>query len=168
MHSQTAVTYQDLPLTTLLSQALVAFVIELDNEFEERTPHWTTEFGGQKHSAWLTSAAMFSSCLEWLPDEGLSIRELEARARTHTNVDGMRRWGLITVRPDGLRGKASGPQSKWLLRPTLAGKVAAGMWWPLFAEIEQRWRGRFGGTAVDELREALWELARPTDLELPD
>ena len=31
-----------MPLPTLLSQVLVAFTIELDNEFERRLPHWIT------------------------------------------------------------------------------------------------------------------------------
>ena len=168
MRSKTAGDHRQLQLTTLLSQVLVAFVIELDNAFEARMPHQTTDFGGQKGSPWLISAAMYSNCLKWLPDEGLSLRELERRARTHTNVDGMRRWGWITVRPDGLRGKASGPQSKWILRPTVFGKWAERIWRPLFAEIEGRWRGRFGELEMNGLREALWELARQTEWELPD
>jgi hypothetical protein len=32
-------------LFALLSQALVAFTIEFDNEFEHRSPHATTDFG---------------------------------------------------------------------------------------------------------------------------
>jgi hypothetical protein len=168
MRSRTGIKNLGVPLPTLLSQALVAFVIELDNEFEERMPHWTTDFGGLKGSPWLTSAAMYSNCLAWLPDEGVSIRELERRARTHTILEGMRRWGYITVRPDGLKGKASEPQSKWVIRATLAGKMAAGIWAPLFAEIEQRWRGRFGEGTVEGLRGGLWEMARQSDWELPD
>jgi hypothetical protein len=33
------------PLPTLLSQALVAFITEFDNEFERRMPHRTTNHG---------------------------------------------------------------------------------------------------------------------------
>ncbi|MGB7741631.1 MAG: hypothetical protein WBL41_02645 [Terracidiphilus sp.] len=33
------------PLSTLLSQALVAFIIEFDNEFEHQAPHRTTNRG---------------------------------------------------------------------------------------------------------------------------
>lgn len=36
-----------LPLSSLVSQALVAFTIELDNEFEHRSPHFTTDSGGE-------------------------------------------------------------------------------------------------------------------------
>jgi hypothetical protein len=111
---------------------------------------------------------MYSNCLKWLPDEGLTLRELERRARTQTVLHGVARWGWVTLRPDGLRGKPSGPQSKWVLRPTLAGKMGVGIWRPLFAEIEGRWEGRFGEAAVDGLRSALWEVARQTEWDLPD
>jgi hypothetical protein len=36
---------QRLPLTALLSQVLVAFTIEFDNEFERQMPHRTTRHG---------------------------------------------------------------------------------------------------------------------------
>jgi hypothetical protein len=34
-----------LPLPTLLSQSLVAFMTEFDNEAERRIPHYTTRHG---------------------------------------------------------------------------------------------------------------------------
>ena len=36
------------------------------------------------------------------------------------------------------------------------------MWRPLAAEVEQRWRERFGDPAIDELRQALSSVADPT------
>ena len=43
-----------LPLSTLLSQALVAFTIEFDNEFEHQMPHRTTQprLPGQRIPGW--------------------------------------------------------------------------------------------------------------------
>src|SRR5580658_808460 len=38
-----------LPLSALLSQALVAFTIEFDNEFEHQAPHRTTNHGLTNH-----------------------------------------------------------------------------------------------------------------------
>ena len=44
-----------LPLPALLSQLLVAFTIEFDNEFERQTPHRTTNHGGVPGAPWLVS-----------------------------------------------------------------------------------------------------------------
>ena len=49
------------PLSTMLSQALIAFVIELDNEFEHRMPHRTTDHGPSRKMGtgpWAASVAM--------------------------------------------------------------------------------------------------------------
>jgi hypothetical protein len=45
----------------LLSQTLVAFTIELDNEFEHRMQHRTTA-GGGKRGRWLVSLVLWSNC----------------------------------------------------------------------------------------------------------
>ena len=58
-----------LSLSALLSQALVAFVIELDNEFEERMPHRTARLGsrgGPPDVPWLASMAMWANCMRYL------------------------------------------------------------------------------------------------------
>jgi methyltransferase (TIGR00027 family) len=52
-----------LPLSALLSQALVAFTIECDNEFERQMPHSTTSQGRVPGAPWLVSMAMWSNCL---------------------------------------------------------------------------------------------------------
>ena len=45
-----------LPLSALLSQALVAFTIEFDNEAERRMPHRTTNHGSTAFPGpWLVS-----------------------------------------------------------------------------------------------------------------
>ena len=99
-------------LSTLLSQALVAFTIELDNEFEHRMPHWTTCSASAPEAAirskrgreprqgpWLVSLAMYLNCMRWLGEDGVSVAELERVARTATNLDGMRRWRYVTIDP---------------------------------------------------------------------
>ena len=71
----------DLPLPTLLSQALVAFTIEFDNEFEHKMPHRTT-----KHSSgygpWLVSMAMYLNCRRFVGDDGRDRRRA-GEAGTH-------------------------------------------------------------------------------------
>jgi len=72
-----------LPLSALLSQALVAFTIEFDNEFERRTPHRTTDHGSTSGSAaapWLVSMAMWIKYLRFVPDDGITVRELARQA----------------------------------------------------------------------------------------
>jgi hypothetical protein len=91
------------PLSALLSQVLVAFTIEADNETEHRLPHRTRNHGlapdAPPGAPWLTSLLMYANCLRHLPDEGIAIGELAGRARTATNLDGMRRWGYVTFTP---------------------------------------------------------------------
>jgi hypothetical protein len=160
-----------LPLSTLLSHALVAFTVEFDNEFERRMDHRTTTHGATSGSAdapWLTSLAMWANCVEFLDEDAVTVAELERRARTHTNLDGMRRWGYVTI--DG-RGRGTGatrarPDS--LLRLTPAGLRARETWRPPPALIEQRWRERFGGVPFDRLQSSLVEIARGLEPGLPD
>ena len=88
-----------LSLASLLSHALVAFTIESDNEAEHRLPHRTTDHGASGHGdgAWLVSLVMWENCLRHVTDQPITVGELETRARTGTNLDGMRRWGYITI-----------------------------------------------------------------------
>jgi hypothetical protein len=154
------------PLPALLSQAFVALTIEVDNEAERSVPHTTTSFGatGEPQSAWLTSLAMWSNCLRGLADAGaLTVAQLEHRCRMSTNLDGMRRWGYITV--DGVGRVARGAprphaNAGSVLALTRRGCEAEAIWRPLPAVVERRWRDRFGNGAVDELRAALLAVAR--------
>jgi len=151
-----------LSLPTLLSQVLVAFTVEFDNEFERRMPHRTTH--GPKTASrggpWLVSLVMWSNCMQFIGEQGLSVGELERLARTRTNLNGMERWGYIVVEP--------GPRSSRLIRATPRGRQAQELWRPLFHAIEQRWRSRFGEGRIDQLRESLATLISRIDTELPD
>lgn len=160
-----------LPLPTLLSHALVAFTIEFDNEAERQMRHRTTRHGataGSLHAPWLVSMVMWSNCMQFVEEEGLSVRELEGRARTKTNLAGMERWGYITVGPDPGDRKAKPPRSAWLVRATAAGRKAREIWQPLFGVIEKRWRERFGIGEIEELRKELSAVAGRLDPALPE
>jgi DNA-binding MarR family transcriptional regulator len=185
-----------LPLATLLSQVLVAFTIEFDNEAERRMPHWTTNHGstnqpstsrnpptagsatsgsvtdasaiGLDHGPWLVSMAMWLNCMQFVGAEGIRVGELEKRARTHTNLHGMERWGYIVVAPDSSDRRPKPPHRVWLIRATARGRMAQEVWRPLSGEIENRWRERFGNSEILKLREELWAVLRQIDLELPD
>ena len=159
-----------LPLSALLSQALVAFTIEADNEAEHRLPHTTQDHGRSPGAAagapWLTSLAMWANCLRHVPGDGITVAGMRAAARTGTNLDGMRRWGYVTYTPDPGRGKRPRPDAIVALTP--GGRRAREVWDGVPAEIERRWRDRFGAPAVDGLRAALAAIAAELDPRLPD
>jgi hypothetical protein len=82
-----------LPLPTLLSQALVAFTVEFDNEAEHQIPHKTTDrapaSGGSRQELWLVSLVMYANCMQFIPEEGIRVIDLVRLARTKTNFPDM-------------------------------------------------------------------------------
>ena len=156
------------PLPTLLSQVLVAFTIEFDNEFEHRIPHRTTLDRGAPSppGPWLVSQVMWANFMQFVGEAGGSVRELDDLIRI-TNLGGMERWGFVVVQPDPADPAPKPPRGDWLVRPTSAGRRAQQIWQPLAAEIEQRWQGRFGKSQIGRLTQSLQELVDKLDGELP-
>jgi DNA-binding MarR family transcriptional regulator len=160
-----------LPLPALLSQVLVAFIIEFDNEFERQMPHRTTGHGrtqGQGKVPWLVSMAMWSTCMRFVTADGITVGELTRRARTGTNLAGMQRWGYITIAPDPGDTRPKPPRSGWVIRPTASGRQAQQVWLPLTGVIEERWAERFGADNMAALIESLQAVAEKLDPALPD
>jgi DNA-binding MarR family transcriptional regulator len=170
----------DLPLSALLSQALVAFTIELDNEFELRMPHRTTNFGvggpaptlsAEGHRLrrpWTVSLVMWANLLQFVDEQGVTVRELRSRAHlTRLPLAGMTRWGYVNVAPEADDQRPRTPAQDLVVTPTAAGLRAKEVWRPLVAEIEQRWQERFGVDDLDGLRESLAAIAAQLDLALP-
>ncbi len=159
-----------LSLSALLSQILVAFTIELDNEAEHRLPHRTTDHGAaaQGDGPWLVSWAMAENCLRFVSDQPVTVAELEALARTPTNLDGMRRWGYITIDGSAQRTYRGRPGPGAVLHGTARGLRARDTWLPLPGLIEQRWQDRYGPDVIRGLRGPLEQLAGQLDPGLPD
>jgi methyltransferase (TIGR00027 family) len=162
-----------LPLSALLSQALVAYTIEFDNEAEHRLPHRTTGHGGSgpgdgAPAPWLVSLAMWETCLRYVTAEPITVGDLEARARTETNLDGMRRWGYITIDGTARKVHKTRPGAAAVLRATAAGLRAREIWRPLPGFIEQRWRERLGADQISRLRDPLSSMVSRLDPGLPD
>jgi DNA-binding MarR family transcriptional regulator len=158
-------------LPTLLSQALVAFTIEFDNEAERGLPHSTTRHGstaGALHTPWLVSMAMYLNCMQFVDEKGITARELVRRARTKTNFRGMYRWGYISVRPDPEDQRPKPPKADWIVSTKPGGREAQKIWRPLLATIEQRWQQRFGADAIEELKKSLATVEGHIELDLPD
>ncbi len=142
------------PLSALLSRALVAFIIEFDNEFELRTPHRTGRFGGARPDPWLVSMVMWMRFLRFVPDEGIAARELPKR--WGLSVPETRQWGARLSKWWGY--VVPGP----IVRLTPGGRRASEVWRGLTAEIEQRWRERF------DLAPLMQALAKTAKQDLPD
>jgi hypothetical protein len=68
----------DAPLPTLLSQLLLAFTIEFDNQAEHRLPHRTTRGGASSPGCgpWLVSQAMWANFMQFVGADGVPLRVL--------------------------------------------------------------------------------------------
>jgi hypothetical protein len=147
----------EVPLTTLLSWAWVAFTIEVDNAVE-------AEGADRVGRLFRISIAMWANGLRCIGEDGITVDELRAQARAACNIGGLERWGWITVgdpgggRRDGY-GTHRGVKGGTVLHPRRAGSYARRLWPQAVADVEQRWRHRFGDAAVGCLRDAL--LAGP-------
>jgi DNA-binding MarR family transcriptional regulator len=168
----------DLPLSAFLSQMLVAFTVECDNEFEHLMPHRTTRHGrtpgAGRQAPWLISLAMWSTCLRFVPEAGIRAGELARQARvSDANMRMMLTrmadwWGYLTV---DAAAPATGGKRFWsaqLIRPTLAGQRAQAVRAPVADLVEDRWRERLGIETVDRLRRHLWAVVSRLDVVLPD
>jgi DNA-binding MarR family transcriptional regulator len=150
------------PLSVELSRLLLAFTIELDNEFERRMAATLPK------RPFRMSLVMWSNFLRFVGD-GIPVGELPAAAglpkpRVLSTLGGMERWRYVWVVPPSARkppattrdgyGSARGLRAEWVVRPTPAGLAAQGIWPVLLPEIESRWGARFGAREIAELREA--------------
>ena len=133
-------------------------------------PHTTTRQGKSTsgRGLWLTSMVMWLNCLKHLPVEGITVRELERRARTGTNLNGMMRWGYIFVAPSPLDTRIKPPTADWIVKLTAAGNAAKQAWEPLPAAIERRWEKRFGWEEIEAMRLALRTVVAELPPTLPN
>jgi len=165
----------ELPLTSLLSQALIALTIEIDNEMERRLPHVTSRHGASGVGGpWLISLAMWADFLRHLGDGQLPVLEVYRRAgldpRTVTGYLGLERWGYVLHRPDANDSRPKVPKKDWVVIPTTTGRRWHETYPDAIAAVEQRWSERHGVAAVAALRDALDARlagARPMPQYLP-
>ena len=165
-----------LALSAQLSHLLVAFTVEVDNEFERAMPHRTTRHGstaGRTDVPWLVSYPMWVHCLRYVPEDGIRADDLVRRSRLtaatmRTLVKRLAAWwGYLTVSRAGETSGRTAAAAR-AVRLSAAGQQARDVWRPVEAEIEARWRERFGAAAIGALRDALAVIAGQLDLELPD
>lgn len=157
-----------MPLSALLSQTLVAFTIEFDNEAERQIEHRTVRHGGTRGGVWLASMAMWLNCMRYAGEDLITVGEMQRLARGRTNLDGMRRWGYITLTPDPADRRSKPRQADLLIRATPRGLAAKQAWEPLTGVVEQRWRERYGADAIGRLTDSLQTIAVQQGDWLPD
>jgi DNA-binding MarR family transcriptional regulator len=175
----------DRPLSALLSQVLVAFTVEFDNEFERRM----AEAGCPGA---LLSLVVWSNLIRFLATGDVAVRDLAVQAlapkkRIESGLGCLERWRFVVLRADPqdhrpianrahpragrmLRdgwGSGRGIRSGWLVSLTEKGRKAAAIWPPLFIDIERRWEDRFGQERIANLRQALQDVVSQLDVELP-
>ncbi len=159
-----------LPLPTLLSQVLVAYTIELDNEAEHRLPHRTTREDdpeARDETPWLVSYPVWANVLRYIGSDVISVADLEARARTsRLLLGGLRRWGYVGLRsPHGESLKS--PRDDTLVRATRHAHRAGEVWRSLPAVMDERWRSRFGDEAMERLTSSLRTFFRALTIDPP-
>jgi DNA-binding MarR family transcriptional regulator len=151
-------------LATLLSQALIAFTIEHDNEFER-------QMMASPYRPFLVSMVMWSNFMRFVPTEGITVRDLSAAAGlsrpVHPSLPGMERWGYVKVERDSSDPRPKPPRGDLVVRPGLTGEKAQEIWTTLTEEIEDRWRQRFGDGAIDAVLGSLRRLTQHLDVGLP-
>jgi hypothetical protein len=173
------------PLSALLSQVLVAFTLELDDEFEKQMRE--SGYAGAS-----LSVVIWSTLMRFLagasPSVGnLAAQSLSSEKRVKFELGCLERWSFIVLeadpaderpiasRPHRLSGRllrdgwgsGRGIRSNWIVRPTAKGRRAIEIWTPLFDAIESRWLARFGSDDIGTLRISLEDIADQLDVDLP-
>jgi hypothetical protein len=149
-----------LPLTTLLSQALVALTIDIDTEIELRLPHVTSSHGSSGAGGpWLISLAMWADFLRHLGSGPLPVLEVYRRAGldapTVQGYLGLERWGYVLHGPAADDPRPKVPKKDWIVSQTANGTRWHETYPVVIADVEQRWVEHHGRTAIDHLRDAL-------------
>jgi hypothetical protein len=152
-----------LPLPTLLSHALVAMTIGLDNELEQRMGHTTTlglKRGLPAQGPWLVSWSSWANLLRFVPPEGISLQDLRAcpgvsERQLGGKSPGLIRWGYVTL-------------SGGVVRPTKDLREASETVFPCLPDlVEAKWADHLGAGEVHQLKEVLGDLLSQVDQELP-
>src|SRR5688500_6018430 len=166
-----------LPLSALLSQTLVAYTIEFDNEFEQRAPHITTLAGGggsgKWAGPWLTSQAMWTNFIRHIGDKGTPVRDIQAMAclsepAIKSRLHHLEWWRYLTFAPDPSDTRAKPRYRDMLVHLTPGAKRSRDEGKSLNAPVDKLWRARFGKQPIEALTSALQTIASAQRDDLPD
>jgi hypothetical protein len=160
---------EDLPITSLLSQVLIALTIETDNEFEQRVPHFISDDKSKPwRGVWLGSYATYANFLRFVGDDGIRMADLAAAAGfpppVHPAYHGMRRWGYVNYTPDIAGNSPKKKDADAIVRCIPPGKVARDGWAAVVADMDARWTER----GLGKLRAALIPVVETIERPLPE
>jgi hypothetical protein len=167
------------PLSALLSQVLVAYTVELDNNFELGMSRAGSPGARLPLVVW-------TNLLRFIPEDGVSVRDLQtaspgSEVRLKFQLGCLERWGFIYFQPDknGPAASKARPEVKrdgwgsgrgvtqtWVVHLARRGMLAESIWPKVWPEVEGRWKQRFGA-GYSRLYDALQEIERHRELELP-
>jgi hypothetical protein len=120
----------------LLSQALIAFTIEFDNDFEQQMPHRTTNHGstpGSHDAPWV----IWMKFMRFVHDDGITVQELQRQLQItdkdmHARLTRLGKWwGYLVIEPAVVSGGSKRIDPGAVVRPTNAGHKARAVWQPL-------------------------------------
>ena len=159
----------ELPITSLLSQVLIALTIEADNEFEHRMPHWTTNFKtSPRRGVWLTSYYFWANLLRFVPDAGIRMEELAAAAGygppVHPMYEGAHSWGYVFYTPALPTSSPKKSAADAIVRLTPHGAQARDAWLVVIDDVHARWSER----GLDSLQAALIPVVEQADRPMPE
>lgn len=164
-----------IPLSTLLSQVLVANTIEFDDLAEQRLAHGTTVRGDAASNGrvWFTSRVMWTDFVRHLDAHGRPIREVQQLAcldekTIKSRLHHLEWWSYVTFARDPNDRRARPRYLDQLVRLTPSGEQAAQQWAPIAAELDRRWDARFGRAKLGALTEALRGIVAAQAPGLPD
>ena len=152
------------PLSVLLSRVWIALVIEIDNAVEASAPPEAVD-------RFRISFPMWANGLRLVHD-GTTVAQLGAAAGAQVNLAGLERWGWIVLgdrrRGDAGFGSHRGVIPSTSVRLTSAGTAVCRVWPDRIAEVEERWRRRFGVPTVRALTELGSQLGAGMPWALPE
>lgn len=165
-----------LPLPSLLSYALCAYTIEVDNGFERRMPVFTKINGLQipregpdVRPVWPCSLMCWSNGIRHVDEAGTLARQVADRSGFaglpgHPELKSYQRWGYLTIGEDLHTKKVSVPKGDAHVSLTRSGRAARAAWLAIPAEVDARWEERLGKRDVDDLRLALQAVTSRLDV----
>lgn len=143
-----------LPLSALLSQALIAYTLEFDRLLAAKCKvfEW-------KQSP--PSLAMWSNILRFVGERGVEERELPelsgiSKPAVHISVACLERHGWVKV-----------DAGTKVVRLTPRGRKIAKLWRSTLQEMEDQWSEQYGRSGVASLRASLEKISKGLSSSLP-
>ena len=166
------------PLSTLLSQVLVAYTIEFDYEIEARVPHITTidraaRSAFSEERPWLVSQVMWANFIRHVADEGTPVREVQARAclpdrAIKNRLHHLEWWKYVTFAPDPSDKRAKPRYRDLLVHLGAGARRLRDEGHQISGDMEKRWRTRFGKSTIEDLSDGLRAIVGAGVDQLPD